>query len=231
MCPRLPLTNAAQGAGALNPKPNTVLSGRPPSASTYSATMRASGARPLAPIATPRVSRTICLISSTSSRGSTSYASDAALSETRRVTPVPSSRAILFSRLGRDRHLVALDRKAVREALRGPFHVTQHVGETRIGRLQDFRTQVPVDDDRQKRRAGRRRLRHHGLCDKAAFRVGAVRKVRIVGIENDTIAGTELCRGFFGFGGRRHDEVAEAVKARIPSVHTDRLGDMRVMPQ
>src|SRR3954468_22793121 len=179
MWPRLPLTNTAQGAGALNPKPNTVLSGRPPSAWTYSATTRASGARPLAPIATPSVSSTICFINSTSSRGSASNASEAACCATRQVTPAPSLRAIPSSRLPGDRHLVALDRKAVREAVRRPFHVVQHVGEPRVAYLQDFRTQIAVDDDRQERGAGRPRLRHHGLCDEAAFCIGAVGQMRI----------------------------------------------------
>src|SRR5437764_2417220 len=102
MWPRLPLTKAAQGAGALNPKPYTVLSGRPPSASTYSATIRPSGASPLAPIATPSVSSTICLISSTSSCGSASNESEAACCAIKLVTPLPSSRAIPPSRLGRE---------------------------------------------------------------------------------------------------------------------------------
>src|SRR5438477_5574680 len=120
--------------------------------------MRASGASPLAPIATPRVSSTICLIKSTKLPGSASKASDAACCAITRVTPASSLRAIASSWLGGDRHLVALDRKAVREAFRGPFHVVQHVGEAWIGRLQDFRAQVGVDDGRQKRGAGWRRL-------------------------------------------------------------------------
>jgi hypothetical protein len=34
-----------------------------------------------------------------------------------------------------------------------------------------------------------------------------------------------------GFGRRRHDEIAEAVKARVPGDHLDRLWDMRVVAQ